>query len=169
MGSATQTASALTIGTLAKPCSRAAIISVLSLHLFYGIGAVVSAIIAITAYRLARGSNKRDPLLWSLCRAMLVATVWSQAELVGPFILAGLVVVSMRAWLGRRGGLLLIAAGVGGLGLIWGMATFLLGAETTAGGNVLAQILLFFTKAGAFVCGSGLAIVPFLQQGGRVI
>jgi chromate transporter len=30
---------------------------------------------------------------------------------------------------------------------------------------VLAQILLFFTKAGAFVFGSGLAIIPFLQQG----
>src|SRR5205085_8206003 len=31
--------------------------------------------------------------------------------------------------------------------------------------HVLLQILLFFTKAGAFVFGSGLAIVPFLQQG----
>jgi chromate transporter len=30
---------------------------------------------------------------------------------------------------------------------------------------VLLQILVFFTKAGAFVFGSGLAIVPFLQQG----
>jgi chromate transporter len=33
------------------------------------------------------------------------------------------------------------------------------------GQHILAQILLFFTKAGAFVFGSGLAIVPFLQQG----
>src|SRR6266536_6558229 len=31
--------------------------------------------------------------------------------------------------------------------------------------DILAQILLFFTKAGAFVFGSGLAIIPFLQQG----
>ena len=30
---------------------------------------------------------------------------------------------------------------------------------------MLWQILLFFTKAGAFVFGSGLAIVPFLNQG----
>jgi chromate transporter len=30
---------------------------------------------------------------------------------------------------------------------------------------VLAQILVFFTKAGAFVFGSGLAIVPFLYSG----
>ena len=49
--------------------------------LFYGIGAVVIAIIAMAAYRLARGTNKRDPLLWGICGVMLVATVWSQAEL----------------------------------------------------------------------------------------
>jgi chromate transporter len=30
---------------------------------------------------------------------------------------------------------------------------------------VLTEILLFFTKAGAFVFGSGLAIIPFLHQG----
>ena len=32
-------------------------------------------------------------------------------------------------------------------------------------GNTLVQIALFFTKAGAFVFGSGLAIVPFLYGG----
>ena len=32
-------------------------------------------------------------------------------------------------------------------------------------GNILTEILLFFTKAGAFVFGSGLAIIPFLHQG----
>ncbi|MBR7784300.1 chromate transporter, partial [Undibacterium sp. LFS511W] len=31
--------------------------------------------------------------------------------------------------------------------------------------NLLLQILLFFTKAGAFVFGSGLAVVPFLYGG----
>ena len=61
--------------------------------LFYGIGAVVIAIIAMAAYRLARGTNKRDPLLWGICGVMLVATVWSQAELAALFILAGLVVM----------------------------------------------------------------------------
>ena len=50
--------------------------------------------------------------------------------------------------------------------MIWGMETFLLRAGATMGQeSILAQILLFFTKAGTFVFGSGLAIVPFLQQG----
>ena len=49
---------------------------------------------------------------------------------------------------------------------IWGMETFLLRADAMAGQeSVLGQILLLFTKAGAFVFGSGLAIVPFLEQG----
>jgi chromate transporter len=34
--------------------------------LFYAIGATVIAIIAIAAYKLARSTNKRDPLLWAI-------------------------------------------------------------------------------------------------------
>ena len=44
---------------------------------FYGIGAVIIAIIAVAAYRLARGTNKRDPLLWTIFVVMLVATAWT--------------------------------------------------------------------------------------------
>ena len=134
--------------------------------LFYGIGAVVIAIIAMAAYRLARGTNKRDPVLWGIFSVMLIATVWSQAELAALFILAGLLVVYLRAWPGLRSGLLLVAMGALGILVIWGMETFLLRAGATMGQeSILAQILLFFTKAGTFVFGSGLAIVPFLQQG----
>ena len=50
--------------------------------------------------------------------------------------------------------------------IIWALEAWLRQTSTTADpGNVLVQILLFFTKAGAFVFGSGLAIIPFLQQG----
>src|SRR5437667_12756788 len=46
------------------------------------------------------------------------------------------------------------------------METFLLSPGAAgASENVLLQILIFFIKAGSFVFGSGLAIVPFLQQG----
>src|SRR5215213_3288960 len=89
--------------------------------LFYGIGAAVIAIIAIAAYKLARATNKRDPLLWGIFAVLLGATSWLTA-----------------AWSAQ---------------------------SSTDVGNVPLQILLFFTKAGAFVFGSGLAIVPFLYQG----
>jgi len=50
--------------------------------------------------------------------------------------------------------------------VVWLMEAWLGQANTgTSSGHVLAEILLFFTKAGAFVFGSGLAIVPFLHQG----
>jgi chromate transporter len=50
--------------------------------------------------------------------------------------------------------------------LVWLMESWLGQAGTAAdSADILAQILLFFTKAGAFVFGSGLAIIPFLQQG----
>ena len=133
---------------------------------FYGIGAVVIAIIAIAAYRLARGTNKSDPVLWAICGVLLVATVWSKTELAALFILAGLLVMYLRAWPSLRASLLLGAAGALLILGIWVMETFLLRADALAGhGSVQSQLLLFFTKAGTFVFGSGLAIVPFLEQG----
>ena len=134
--------------------------------LFYGIGAVVISIIAIAAYRLARGTNKKDPLRWGIFGVLLLATVVSQAELAVLFLLAGLVAVLVRAWPGPKGAAVITAACALGALLIWLMETFLLGAGTQAGSDdLLLQILLFFAKAGSFVFGSGLAIVPFLQQG----
>src|SRR5688572_19578963 len=48
--------------------------------LFYAIGATVIAIIAIAAYKLARSTNKRDPLLWGIFALLTLVTVWAQAE-----------------------------------------------------------------------------------------
>jgi chromate transport protein ChrA len=76
--------------------------------LFYGIGAVVIAIIAMAAYRLARGTNKRDPLLWGVFVVLFVGTVWTGAELAGLFLLAGVVLIVARAWPGARQGSLII-------------------------------------------------------------
>ena len=133
---------------------------------FYGIGATVIAIIAIAAFKLARSTNKRDPLLWAICAFLTVVTAWAQTELAEFFILAGLVVLLFHAWPGKRQGVLMILAALA-LGLAVGLMEKWLGHAGAADGStsVLTQILLFFTKAGAFVFGSGLAIIPFLQQG----
>ncbi len=134
--------------------------------LFYGIGAVVISIIAIAAYRLGVGTNKRDPLLWGVFAALFGATVWSGTELAVLFILAGLLVALVRAWPGKARGLILAVVCVGGASLIWVAEQSLLQAGTAEGdAHVLIQILLFFAKAGAFVFGSGLAIIPFLREG----
>jgi chromate transporter len=134
--------------------------------LFYAIGATVIAIIAIAAYKLARSTNKRDPLLWGIFGLLTVVTVWAQAELAEFFIIAGLVALLARAWPGWKRAVLM---GLGGIALglaIWFLESWLRQAGTAADhADILVQILLFFTKAGAFVFGSGLAIIPFLQQG----
>lgn len=132
--------------------------------LFYGIGAVVIAIIAMAAYRLARGTNKRDPLLWGIFGILFAGTVWSGAELAWLFILAGIAVVFLRAWPGGRRAAVTALAALALAAGAWGLEAFVLHTGT-GGGSLPLQILLFFTKAGAFVFGSGLAIVPFLQQG----
>ncbi|HUR70975.1 MAG TPA: chromate efflux transporter [Candidatus Limnocylindrales bacterium] len=134
--------------------------------LFYAIGATVIAIIAIAAYKLARSTNKADPLLWGIFVALTGVTVWAQAELAEFFILAGLVVLLARAWPGWKLGMLMTGAAVILGAFIWLFEAWVRQSATaTDSQDVLTQILIFFTKAGAFVFGSGLAIVPFLQQG----
>jgi chromate transporter len=125
--------------------------------LFYGIGAAVIAIIVIAAYKLARSTIKRDPLLWCIFAALLVLTAATQAELAIPVILAGIVIVCVRAFPKRLRAHLPFAS------LAWPAIPVSIGTVGT--GSTLLQILLFFTKAGVFVFGSGLAVVPFLYEG----
>lgn len=133
--------------------------------LFYGIGAAVIAIIAIAAYKLSRATNKRDPLLWAVFGALGLVTIWAEAELAEFFVLAGLVVLFVRA---RPRARQAVAAALGAatvVALIWLIERWFVSLTVGGQQHVLLQILVFFTKAGAFVFGSGLAIVPFLHQG----
>jgi chromate transporter len=132
--------------------------------LFYGIGAAVIGIIAIAAYKLSRSTNKRDPLLWGIFVALAAVTVWAEAELAEFFVLAGLVVLFARARPAPRAAVGMAAAGVAVVALIWLMERWV-GRISGDSESVLMSLLVFFTKAGAFVFGSGLAIVPFLHQG----
>ncbi|MBI2321351.1 MAG: chromate efflux transporter, partial [Chloroflexi bacterium] len=128
--------------------------------LSYSIAAAVVAIIAVAAYRLARATNKRDPLMWGIFAGLLVVTAWVRAELAEFFIMAGLLVLVVRArprWLDIRLPFLALPAG----SLVLSTAPMVVQVAPDA----LVQMGLFFAKAGAFVFGSGLAIVPFLYQG----
>src|SRR5258705_948783 len=124
--------------------------------IFYTVGASVIAIIALSSYRLARSTNARDPLRWAISGLLFVITVLSQSELAEFFLLAGVVMVVVRA----RPAWLRFPAVRAILPLV-----FVPAVATGATPETLVQIFLFFAKAGAFVFGSGLAIVPFLHQG----
>ena len=130
--------------------------------LFYGIGAAVIGIIVRAAYKLTTLTIKRDVLLWIIFGVLGVTTAWTEEEIVWLFLLSGVAALLVRAPPER---LLRLARHKGiHLSLLpWISLTQGLGPAATP--NTLWQILWFFTKAGAFVFGSGLAIVPFLYGG----
>src|SRR5206468_857169 len=89
--------------------------------------------------------------------ALLAVTVITETENVAIFLAAGAVV-----WLVRRPPTRLAPSGARALFIPLG--PFLAAAPTSDGG-ALVELFLFFAKAGTFVFGSGLAIVPFLYGG----
>jgi len=124
--------------------------------MFYGIGAAVSAIIVRSAWKLIEKTLGSDFLRWGLFIVLAVTTVWTQSEIVWLFVLCGF--VSLFVMAPPRLGASTAEAAVIGPGLVTG----LLGA---ASAGTVASVFVFFVKAGAFVFGSGLAIVPFLYGG----
>jgi len=129
--------------------------------LFYGVAAAVIGIITIAAYKLAGKINGRDPLLWGIFVALAVITVWAQAELAEFFLLAGLLVLIVKApprWLRER--LPFVSLAPGSL-VLPPLGSVRPGPQS----DLLLDLFLFFVKSGSFVFGSGLAIVPFLYSG----
>jgi len=134
---------------------------------FYGVGAAVIGIIVRAAYKLARLTvGKGDRLLWAIFAVMAAVTAWTESEIATLFILCGVATLLAEApprWLTRlaRGRPPLRAV------LPWALAGLpgLPGLGGASSEATLGAILWFFTKAGAFVFGSGLAIVPFLYGG----
>ena len=117
---------------------------------FYGVGAAVIGIIARSAYKLTRLTLKRSAVLWTIFLTVAVATAWTQREILWLFLVAGLVPLLIKQ---RRSVAVLVAVPVAAA------------APAASAGSSVAGLLWFFAKAGAFVFGSGLAIVPFLYGG----
>ena len=126
---------------------------------FYGIGAAVIAIIARSAAKLTRLTLGGDRLLWALFVAAALVTAWTESEIVWVFVGAGVLALLLRSR--PLAGVPRVALSVALLPA--GLFTGLAGAP--ASGATLWRIAWYFTEAGAFVFGSGLAIVPFLHAG----
>jgi len=130
---------------------------------FYGVGAAVIGIIVRAAYKLSRLTMGADRLLWVVFAVMALVTAWTESEIATLFILCGVAVLLIEAPPAWLRGLL------GARTSLWAAvplpASLLTGMAAPASLGTLGQILWFFMKAGAFVFGSGLAIVPFLYGG----
>ena len=105
---------------------------------FYGVGAAVIAVIARSATKLVRMTLARDVLLWLIFAVNAIVTAATQREIILIIIGSGAIVLVSRAVAAHR---------------------------ATTAAALLLEIAWFFGKAGAFVFGSGLAIVPFLYGG----
>lgn len=129
---------------------------------FYGVGAAVIGIIVMSSYKLTiksvgkinSESFKKNWLLWIFYSAGILITVITETESLTLFIATGLIYMLMKSppdWIRKPKTINTLLIGIVGF---W---TYDIGT--------LGKIAWFFTKAGAFVFGSGLAIVPFLHSG----
>ena len=119
--------------------------------MFYGVGAAVIGIIARSAFKLTKLTLGRDKLLWVIFSVLAISTAWTSREIIWLFLLGGIVALMVKAFprklhLPSTVPLLLTTGGV------------------VLSGTLL-EIFLYFAKAGMFVFGSGLAVVPFLYGG----
>jgi chromate transporter len=122
--------------------------------MFYGIGAAVIGIIARSAFKLTKLTLGKDKLLWGIFTVLAVSTAWTSQEAVWLFLLGGMVNLLVKVFPVR------LPAG-SAVSLL-----FLPGIFSASRVNgALFEIFVYFAKAGMFVFGSGLAVVPFLYGG----
>ncbi|MCC6766362.1 MAG: chromate transporter [Deltaproteobacteria bacterium] len=119
---------------------------------FYGIGAAVIAIIGRSAYKLAKSTLAGDRLLWAIFAVSAGVTAWTESELLWLFVLCGVAALVAKSALPKTPHAALVVAP-------W----LFTGLHGVADASTLWRIAYCFTEAGAFVFGSGLAIVPFLH------
>jgi len=118
--------------------------------IFYGIGAAVIGIIARSAYKLTRLTLGKDMVLWAIFLVLAVTTAWTSQEIIWLVVAGGVVALLVKSWPVR--------------GKIRATTLLFTGVALPVGGPLL-EIFVYFAKAGMFVFGSGLAIIPFLYGG----
>lgn len=122
---------------------------------FYGVGAAVIGVIAVGTFKLTRKTiHPHDWLGWGLFGVSALTTIWLETELIGLILASGVVY-----WLVKAPPSALKTGRLSGLASGWELFSVALPD------SVLWRLGVFFAKAGAFVFGSGLAIVPFLYGG----
>lgn len=125
--------------------------------IFYGVSPVVIALILHSCFRLAK-LGMEDWLQWAIAAACFAVTVILQAEVAVLFIVSGIVGIIYYGNILRRPPATTMA-------VVPLAATGTVPLMPAANSSILAKLFLFFFKAGSLTFGSGLVIVPFLEQG----
>ena len=121
---------------------------------FYGVGAAVIGIIAVSGYKLTKKTIGKDWLLWIIFGVLAVVTFLTEGENIWLILGAGFITWFIKSPPKFRNA-----------HSIFLLPFFLQVTERLPYSEKLFQIAIFFLKAGTFVFGSGLAIVPFLYGG----
>jgi chromate transporter len=129
--------------------------------IFYGVSPAVIALIVHSCWRLGK-LGMEDWFQWAVAGASFLVTVVLQAEVAILFIAAGVFGILYYGSLFGRSPPAAMAAFAAPLGAA---GTAAIGASQTASLSLLAKLGAFFLKAGSLTFGSGLVIVPFLEQG----
>lgn len=128
---------------------------------FYGVSAAVIGIITLSSYKLTiksigkfnLDSFKEKWILWFFFASAIIITYITEKEHILLFVAAGLIYMIIKSGshfkVAKTTNILIIVSSG-----FWDFES-----------STLMKIAIFFTKAGAFVFGSGLAIVPFLHSG----
>jgi chromate transporter len=125
--------------------------------MFYGIGAAVIAIIVRSAIKLIRTTVRKDKLLWTIFGALAITTAWTKSEMIWLFLLCGFLAMIIKAPPSSSTRAMSLMS--------FNLYPLMTGIHGVAAAATLGSVFFFFLKAGAFVFGSGLAIVPFLYGG----
>jgi chromate transporter len=123
--------------------------------IFYGVSPAVIALILHSCYRLAK-LGMEDPVQWGIAAICLVVTVILQSEVALLFIGAGIIGILYYGNFVRRQPTIMLQVSA---------APVLAQVAPATSASTLSKLLLFFLKAGSLTFGSGLVIVPFLEQG----
>lgn len=123
--------------------------------IFYGVSPAVIALILHSCYRLAK-LGMDDWVQWVLATICLVVTVALQAEVALLFIGSGIIGILYYGHFARRPPSMMLQIAV---------APVAAQLAPVASSSTIGKLLLFFLKAGSLTFGSGLVIVPFLEQG----
>ncbi len=126
---------------------------------FYGVGASVIGIIAFSAYKLTLKTIGKNKLLWGVYLVLAAFTAITESENIYLILAGGLLVWVVEHPPFR------IKPAVSGVAGFLAMPIAIQLPTGASDQTILWKIFIFFAKAGTFVFGSGLAIVPFLYGG----
>lgn len=122
--------------------------------LFHGIGPAVIGIIVVGVHKLSKRNLDKSWDLWIIALINASIVVITQSEIIWIFLISGVALMALRSKSKNK------------LNVFSIFPTFIfLGQNGEANSETLKDVFTFFIKAGSFVFGSGLAIVPFLHGG----